>query len=228
MEPLRVALIEDDEPLAGSIASALRQIGWTIERATRGEELVPMLSQAAFDAAVLDINLPGIDGFQALVAARRANIDTPILLLSAREALEDRLFGLDGGADDYLLKPFALSELIARLRALARRQSHGKGQVLKYGPLQIDKVGHSAMAGDQPLHLSPREWTLLELLILNEGTVVGKDQIVRAFAGDDLSNNAIEVYVFRLRPKLEKFGVQIRTVRGFGYMLHPWRGGQVK
>lgn len=224
MKPLNVLLVEDDEPLASSIAMALRQAGWQVEITARGEQFAPTLQSERFDVAILDVNLPGIDGFEAMKRARLAGVTTPILLLTARDAVEDRVFGLEGGADDYLLKPFAVAELVARLRVLVRRHERPTGHVLEHGPLRLDPAGHSASAGAQPLDLSHRERAILELLMVNEGRVVGKDAIASVLSDQTaVSDNAVEVYVFRLRSKLEPSGVRIRTVRGFGYMLEPWR-----
>ncbi len=224
MKPLHVLLVEDDEPLAASIATALRQVGWQVQATARGEQFAPTLLNEHFDVAILDINLPGIDGFEAMKRARQAGVMTPILVLTARDAVEDRVYGLEGGADDYLLKPFAVKELIARLRVLVRRHHRPTGHVLEHGPLRLDLDGHVASAGDQPLELSQRERAILELLIVNEGRVVGKDAIANALSDHaTISVNAVEVYVFRLRAKVEPCGVRVRTVRGFGYMLDPWR-----
>lgn len=224
MKALHVLLVEDDEPLAASIATALHQNGWSVEVTSRGEHFAPTLQKEKFDVAILDINLPGIDGFEAMRRARQAHVRTPILVLTARDAVEDRVYGLEEGADDYLLKPFALKELIARLRVLVRRHDRPPGRVLEHGPLQLSPDEHMASMEGQPLDLSRRERAVLELLMVNEGRVVGKDAIARVLSDQtDISVNAVEVYVFRLRTKLEPGGVRIRTVRGFGYMLDPWR-----
>ena len=223
MKNLRILLVEDDEPLAEAIVEALRHIGWSVETTARGEQLAPTLKADRFDAAILDINLPGIDGFTALQRVQQARITTPILVLSARDALEDRLKGLEGGADDYMLKPFALSELIARLRVLVRRHSPVHGRLLEHGPLLLDRDAHTAQADGASMELSRREWLLLELLMVNDGRVVPKEDIIPALSeGERISDNSVEVYVFRLRAKLEPIGVRLRTVRGFGYLLEPW------
>lgn len=225
MKNLRVLLVEDDEPLAASIVEALQQVGWTVDATSRGEALAPSLKTGEFDVAILDINLPDIDGFTALRRVQQAQVQTPILVLTARDAIEDRLMGLEGGADDYLLKPFALSELIARLRVLARRHDRPLARPLEHGPLRVNRESRTVLIDDEALELSRREWLLLELLLVNEGRVVPKDDIVRTLSeGASLSDNAVEVYVFRLRGKVEPFGIRLRTVRGFGYMLEPWRG----
>lgn len=225
LKNLHILLVEDDEPLAATIAEALRAVGWSVVTTARGEQLAPTLLNESFDAAILDINLPGIDGFEALRRVQQAHVTTPILVLTARDAIEDRLLGLDIGADDYLLKPFALSELVARLRVLARRRHRPPDRVLVHGPLRLNLEGHSAFLGGRALELSRREWLLLEVLMVNEGRVVSKDDLLGVLASDSAaSDNVVEVYIFRLRSKVEAAGVRIRTVRGFGYMLDPWQG----
>jgi len=225
LNSLRVLLIEDDAPLAATIAEALRNVGWTVQSSARGADLAPGLKTGEFDVAILDINLPDIDGFTALKLVRQAELTTPILVLTARDAVEDRVMGLEGGADDYVLKPFALSELIARLAVLARRHPGPRYRVLKHGPLRLDRESRAVSVRDEPLEVSRREWMLLELLLVSEGRVVSKEDIVRRLSADgSMSDNAVEVYVFRLRSKVESFGIRLRTVRGFGYMLEPWRG----
>ena len=224
LKNLHILLVEDDEPLAATIAEALREVGWSVVTTSRGEQLAPTLLNESFDAAILDINLPGIDGFEALRRVQQAHVITPILVLTARDSIEDRLLGLDSGADDYLLKPFALSELIARLRVLVRRRHRPPDRVLVHGPLRLNLEGHSAFLAGRALELSRREWLLLEALMVNEGRVVSKDELLGVLATDAAaSENVVEVYVFRLRSKVEAAGVRIRTVRGFGYMLDPWQ-----
>ncbi|HET9024267.1 MAG TPA: response regulator transcription factor [Burkholderiaceae bacterium] len=188
--------------------------------------MVPALSAQRFDVALLDINLPDVDGFEALRRARAADLQVPILVITARDAVEDRVHGLEGGAEDYLVKPFALAELIARIRVLARRHGRREETVLEHGPLRVQPAARIAHVGEAPLALSAREWHFLVLLLANEGHVVSKEDLARAEdAGAETSANMVEVYIFRLRAKLEPFGIRIRTVRGFGYLLDRWPGG---
>lgn len=216
---MRILLVEDDEALAMDVAGGLRLLGWSVQWQRSGERFADLLDPLRFDAALLDIGLPGVDGFGALAQARARGRALPVLMLTARDAIEDRVRGLEGGADDYLVKPFALAELVARLRALVRR--HRPADVLEHGPLRLDAQAKRAWLEDAPLELSRREWLVLEQLMTHAERVVGKDTLVAALTIDQaaVSVNAIEVYVCRLRAKLEPAGVQIRTVRGFGYML---------
>jgi two-component system OmpR family response regulator len=169
---------------------------------------------------VLDIGLPGIDGFEVVRRLRARGSAIPVLLLTARDAVEDRVRGLELGADDYLVKPFATAELVARIRALARRNTP-KPALLTLGQLSLDTAAKRARVGERVIDLSVREWAVLEYLLQHGGRVLSKQQIVDAIApwGDDLTLNAVEVYISRLRLKIADAGVNIRTIRGFGYML---------
>jgi two-component system OmpR family response regulator len=195
----------------------------------RGEEAVAAALHEKFDLVILDIGLPQMDGFEVLRRLRSSASDktgpTPVLVLTARDAVEDRVRGLDLGADDYMVKPFAMPELTARVRALLRRsQAHG-GPRITHGPLTLDTVARRAFLRNDPLELAAREWAVLEVLLAKVEKIVSKEAIIQAVAGwgDDLSPNAIEVYVSRLRSKLEPAGIKIRTVRGFGYMLEEYK-----
>ncbi len=192
---------------------------------SRGEQAVLGARQERFDMIILDIGLPGIDGFEVLRRLRAAGDRTPVLILTARDALDDRIHGLDLGADDYLAKPFAMPELAARVRALVRRSQAQTGPKIVHGPLVMDTLARRATLGGQPLDLAAREWAVLEVLLARVEKIVSKDSIIQAVAswGEELTPNAIEVYVSRLRAKLEPSGVKIRTVRGFGYMLEEFR-----
>ncbi|MCA3222481.1 MAG: response regulator transcription factor [Burkholderiales bacterium] len=218
---MHILLVEDDPALADSTARALRSQGWVVDVTARGEPVPLSVRQDPYDLVILDIGLPGIDGFETLRRVRAQGSATPVLMLTARDAVEDRVRGLDAGADDYLVKPFALTELLARARVLHRRAQARIDATLRLGRLKMDLDARRAFVDAQPLELSAREWSVLEYLLGRAGKVVAKEQILQAVAGWDeaISENAIEVYVSRLRAKLDAAGVRIRTVRGFGYLL---------
>lgn len=218
---MRILIIEDDNVLADGITRSLRQSGYAVDRVATGQEGDQALSRESYDLALLDIGLPGIDGIEVLNRLRKRGQTVPVLILTARDALEERVRGLDLGADDYMVKPFAIPELEARIRALIRRGQSGMGSVLSHGPLEIDTAGRRASLNGKPLDLSAREWGVLEHLMLRSGRIVSKEQMLQALCGwgEEISLNAVEVYVHRLRAKLEPAGVIIRTVRGLGYLL---------
>lgn len=218
---MRVLLVEDDRALSESVTSAFKSQGHVVDATHRGEPVEKTLQRDCFDVVILDVGLPGIDGFEVLRRIRNRGNLTPVLILTARDAVDDRVHGLELGADDYLIKPFALTELLARVKALYRRKQAIVDRKLKYGPLILDSDARRAWLGEKPLDISMREWRLLENLIVRIEKVVSKEQLRQAISGwdDDLSDNAIEVSISRLRGKLEPGGISIRTVRGFGYML---------
>lgn len=218
---MNILLVEDDPALSESTGRALRSQGWSVDSTSRGEPVTRSLKQDHYDIVILDLGLAGIDGFETLRRIREDGLDLPVLILTARDSVEDRVRGLEGGADDYLVKPFALAELIARVRVLTRRGQTKRGNQLVMGALRMDLSARRAYSHEQALELSVREWSVLEFLLSRVGRVVGKDQILQFIARDDeaLSANAIEVYVSRLRPKIESAGLRIRAVRGFGYLL---------
>jgi two-component system OmpR family response regulator len=195
----------------------------------RGEEAVLGARQERFDMIILDVGLPGIDGFEVLRRLRSAGQKIPVLVLTARDALDDRVRGLDLGADDYMAKPFAMPELAARVRALVRRSQAQTGPKIVHGPLVLDTLARRAYLDGDALDLAAREWAVLEVLLARIEKIVSKESIIQAMAswGEELTPNAIEVYVSRLRAKLEPSGVRIRTVRGFGYMLEDYREGKL-
>lgn len=217
---MRFLIAEDDATLADAVSQALRQQAFTVDTASSGTLALHALRQEHFDLVILDIGLPGLDGFEVLRRTRAGGSRIPVLVLTARDAVEDRVQGLDLGADDYMVKPFALTELVARVRALLRRGASAATRVV-HGPLEIDKAGQRAWLNGEPLELSPREWTVLQALLHRVERVVTKELIIQEIAGwnGDLTLNAVEVYVSRLRAKLEPAGIRIRTVRGFGYMM---------
>jgi len=218
---VRLLLVEDDPALANSTTRALESQGWTVDWSTRGEPVPQSVKQDSYDLVILDIGLAGIDGFETLRRLRAQGSATPVLMLTARDAVEDRVRGLEGGADDYLVKPFAVAELVARVRVLTRRAQARSEDALSLGALRMDLSARRLFIGEQPLEVSAREWSVLEFLLGRVGKVVAKEQILQSIAGWDeaLSENAIEVYVSRLRAKIEPAGLRIRTVRGFGYLL---------
>jgi two-component system OmpR family response regulator len=231
IDQVRTLIVEDDAALASGIARILEGEGHAADVMARGEQAVLAARQERFDMMILDVGLPGIDGFEVLRRLRAAGQKIPVLVLTARDALDDRVHGLDLGADDYMAKPFAMPELAARVRALVRRSQAQTGPRIVHGPLVLDTLARRAHLGEEPLELAAREWAVLEVLLSRVEKIVSKDSIIQAVAswGEELTPNAIEVYVSRLRAKLEPSGVRIRTVRGFGYMLEEYReqqGGQ--
>jgi two-component system OmpR family response regulator len=221
---MHVLLVEDDAVLADGLTRVLQGHGMQVELAGDGLLADQLLQRsqagASYAVAVLDIGLPGIDGFEVVRRLRARGDATPVLLLTARDAVEDRVRGLETGADDYLVKPFATAELVARIRALARRNAP-KPATRSLGQLTLDTEARRASIGARALDLSVREWALLEYLLQHAGRVVSKQQIIDAILpwGDDITLNAVEVYVSRLRLKLADAGIAIRTIRGFGYRL---------
>ena len=223
---MNLLLAEDDALLADALSAQLRRAGFEVEHAPNGAVAEYLLVRQTFDAAILDIGLPMLDGLTVLSRVRVARPTLPVLLLTARDALEDRVQGLNAGADDYLTKPFDFPELEARLHALLRRARLGSagagGQGV--GRLLLEPEAHRASVDGQPIELSPREWQLLELLASQRDRVVTKEQIQQTWGQEPgeaqaPANNAIEVYIHRLRKKLEGAGVVVRTVRGLGYLM---------
>jgi DNA-binding response OmpR family regulator len=221
IESMHVLVVEDDAVLADGLARALAGHGMAVDVVRHGDQADQLLQRpGAADVVVLDIGLPGIDGFEVVRRLRLRGGVIPVLLLTARDAIEDRVQGLELGADDYLVKPFATAELVARVRALARRNAP-KPSVLALGDLTLDTTAKRARIGERVIELSVREWAVLEYLLQHGARVVSKQQIIDAILpwGDDLTLNAVEVYISRLRLKIADAGISIRTIRGFGYML---------
>lgn len=220
---MHVILVEDDAVLADGLARVLQGHGMAVEVLRNGSDADLALQRPeAADVAVLDIGLPGIDGFEVVRRLRARGSQLPVLLLTARDAVEDRVRGLETGADDYLVKPFATPELVARVRALARRNAP-KPSVLALGALVLDSGAKRARVRDKVIDLSVREWAVLEYLLQHVSRVVSKQQIIDAILpwGEDVTPNAVEVYISRVRQKTADAGINIRTIRGFGYMLEP-------
>jgi DNA-binding response OmpR family regulator len=217
---MRILLIEDDSLLARGIQAALFHSGYEVEVAATAESALRLARGASFKLGILDLGLPDRDGLELLSELRREGVPFPILILSARDALNDRIRGLDTGADDYLVKPFALGELEARLRALLRRgEENAAWQQL--GELKFDMGGRRALVGDEPVELTAREVAILEILMSRSRKVVSKQALFDAvFPHEtDAAPNALEVHVSRLRHKLKPAGVTIRSLRGLGYRI---------
>jgi two-component system OmpR family response regulator len=223
---MRLLLVEDDVMVASGIKLGLSDAGYAVDWVGSAERALEVTVSETFDVAVIDIGLPQMDGLALTQALRHAGHAMPVLILTARDALQDRVQGLDRGADDYMVKPFELPELLARLRALLRRSQAATSAVLSFGPLELDTAQRRAnirMAGGGNflLELGPREWTVMEYLMLQAPKPANKEKLLQALTGWDkeITPNAVEVYVSRLRSKLEPHGVVLRSIRGFGYRL---------
>ena len=218
---MRILVAEDDAILADGVTRTLRQSGYAVDWVKNGLEADSALDADDFDLLILDIGLPKKSGLEVLKRLRLRDSRLPVLILTALDGVNDRVRGLDAGADDYLAKPFDLSELEARVRALVRRGMAGSPTLLRHGALTYDQVGRVARLNGEALELSARVVSLLEIFLQRAGRLVSKDQLVSHLCewGEEVSPNAIEVYVHRLRKKLEPGGVRIVTVRGLGYSL---------
>jgi len=218
---MRILIVEDDPVLADGLTRILKQSEYAVDCATDGAQADHVLATQSYDLVILDLGLPKLDGFEVLRRLRRRGAAAPVLVLTARDAVQDRVKGLDLGADDYLTKPFDLQELEARVRALIRRGQSGGSSLLVHGGLELDTAGRRATLNGEPFDLSARELGVLEVLMMRSGRVVGKEQLAAQLYGweEEVGANAIEVYVHRLRRKLEPAGVNIRTIRGLGYLL---------
>lgn len=220
---MRVLLVEDDRKTAAFIHQSLLAEGWTVALAGHGEEALMRTGDTSFDAIVLDIMLPGRDGLSVVRSLRERGITTPVLLLSARGEVAERVVGLNAGADDYLAKPFALAELLARVRALGRRVGGAGGLILKVADLTLDTVSRKATRGERTFDLAAREFRLLEFLMRSRGRVCGRVEILEKVWDYDFDpgTNLVDVYVRRLREKVDDgFDAKlIHTVRGTGYAL---------
>ena len=228
---MRVLLVEDEARLADSIARGLRQASHAVDLADRLATAREKLALERYDAMILDVNLPDGSGFSLAAELRRRSVPLPILMLTARDSVEDRVAGLDSGADDYLVKPFALEELLARLRALQRRQPESRPTRITVSDLELDPATRSATRAGEPIELTTTEYALLEHLASRPGTVCGRADISAAVWDEnyDPFSNIIDVYVSRLRRKVDRPGLNplIHTIRGAGYTLDPARGKRI-
>lgn len=219
---MRLLLVEDTEDVANAIVASLGRHGHAVDHVLTRAHAEDALAVQDYDLVILDIQLPDGSGVDVLRGLRMRGLATPVLMLTARLDVEDRVEALDIGADDYLMKPFDLRELEARVRALVRRNNGARSGILEYGDLAVDPAGRSASVTGAPLSLTRREFSLLEVLMSNRGRVMPKERLfekIFAFDAEDVGLNAIELYVGRLRRKLDASSVSIRTLRGLGYQL---------
>lgn len=216
---MRVLLVEDDPILGDGLVTAMRSAGYTVDWLKDGKQALQALQTESLDLVVLDLGLPGLDGLDVIKHSRKQDVETPILILTARDTINDRITGLDLGADDYLTKPFDLGELLARTRSLMRR-SHGRSQpLLEKCGLRINPARREVSYNDQPVDLSAKEYKILLYLLENAGRVVSRSQLEDQLYGWDqaIDSNALEVHIHNLRKKLDN--TIIKTIRGAGYQI---------
>lgn len=222
MARMRILVVEDERRVASFVSRALRENSYAVDLAETGEKAIEMATATTYDSILLDIRLPGLSGIQVCRELRDAKVDTPILMLTARGLVEQRVEGLDAGADDYLTKPFAVAELLARVRALTRRRT-GKGRLLRYADLELDRHQRRLTRGGRTIALTAKEFALLEFLLSRAPEVVGRTEIIENVWDThfDPGTNLVEVYVNRLRQKIPGEGNSrlIQTVHGIGYRL---------
>lgn len=218
---MRILLVEDNQTLADGLAAILRGSGYAVDLVCDGASAEAVAAAEIYDLVILDLNLPEMDGLDVLRAMRSRQNRAAVMILTARGAPEDRVKGLDLGADDYMIKPFDVPEFEARIRVLLRRQAGLRSSLVTYGSVTFDLTSRTFSSADTPIDIPAREVALLELLFLRAGKVVSKEAIIRSVTGfdDDLSANAIEQYVSRLRRRLGPHGLTVRTARGIGYYL---------
>ncbi|MFY8063027.1 MAG: response regulator [Usitatibacteraceae bacterium] len=220
---MRILIAEDDATISAGLTRALRDAGYVTDHVSTGTAADSAVASQSFDLVILDIGLPSMDGLHVLRRMRERKDATPVLILTALDGIDDRVQGLNCGADDYLVKPFSLRELEARIRALLRRTTGQSQLIVTHGRLHFDANARTAYAGDQVIELSVREFGLLEIFLTRKGRVISKSVIIDLLFewGEEVSANAVEVYIHRLRKKVEVAGVHIRTIRGVGYCLDP-------
>jgi two-component system, OmpR family, response regulator len=218
---MRVLIVEDDSDLRIALADALRQSDFVVDALADGQQAFNSLLTNEYDLAIVDLGLPSMDGLSLVRNIRRRSLGLPILIVTARDALDDRVAGLDAGADDYLVKPFELAELEARVRALLRRHRADRSAEVTIGPLTFTPGQPRIILGGAPVDLTMSEFSLLEILALRSGRVVRREEIANRLArgSEPTSDAAIDVCVHRVRRRLSPFGLRVRTLRGFGYLL---------
>ena len=215
---MRLLLVEDDELLGDAVKTGLTQFGYLVDWLKDGETARSVIKTESFELIILDLSLPKLSGMQLLQSIRQDQNKTPVIILTARESVQDRIKGLDSGADDYITKPFDLNELGARIRALVRRSQGRADSILQYRNITIDAAAHSVFMDDIPVNVPRREFALLQKLLENDGHVISRDQLMQSIYGwdEDVDSNALEVHIHNLRKKLN--ANFIRTIRGVGYM----------
>lgn len=218
---MRILLVEDDIMLADSICEGLEKGGFSVDHLGAAEPAESALGLTHYDLAIVDIGLPGMSGLELIRRVRLRGIQLPVLILTARDGLDDRISGLDLGADDYMVKPFQLPELLARMRALIRRSLSAASSELAAGVIRLDLARRVATVHGEIMELTGREWEILQQLMLASPNVVGKQQMAESLSEweNEISANAVEIYISRLRQKLQGCGIEIRTIRGIGYRL---------
>lgn len=218
---VRILLVEDNQALAEGLSAILRSSGYAVDAVADGASAEAVAAAETYDLVILDLNLPEMDGLDVLRAMRARANKAAVMILTARGTPEERVRGLDLGADDYMIKPFDISEFEARIRVLLRRQAGLRSSIVNYGGITFDLTSRTFSSQGVPLDIPAREVALLELLFLRAGKVVSKDAIIGSLSGfdDDLSANAIEQYVSRLRRRLAPYGLTVKTARGIGYYL---------
>jgi two-component system OmpR family response regulator len=224
---VRILLVEDNQALAEGLSTILRGSGYAVDAVADGASAEAVAAAEAYDLVILDLNLPEMDGLDVLRSMRARQNKAAVMILTARGTPEERVKGLNLGADDYMIKPFDISEFEARIRVLLRRQAGLRSSVVQYGGVAFDLTSRTFSSEGMPLDIPAREVALLELLFMRAGKVVSKDAIVGSLTGfgDDLSSNAIEQYVSRLRRRLAPHGLTVKTARGIGYYLETAAAG---
>ena len=225
---MRVLVAEDAKDMTRLIVKTLTRAGYSVDGCYNGEEALDFLAGAEYDAILLDVMMPKMDGYALLEKLRSQGMDTPVLFLTARDAISDRVKGLDLGADDYLVKPFDFEELLARIRAMTRKKAGKRSNVFTLGDLQVDAQSHTVTRGGQEINLLPKEFTILEYMIRNQGTVLSREQLENQIWNYEHSgsSNNIDVYISKLRKKIDGDGQSrlLHTIRGVGWVLRTEEG----
>jgi len=223
---MRILLVEDDMMVASGIREGLENVAYTVDHSTAAEPVEYSLDLTQYDLAIVDIGLPGMSGHEFIRRLRKRGVNVPVLILTARDGVDDRVIGLDLGADDYMVKPFYLTELQARVRALIRRSRSVASSELTPGFVTLNLSQRTSTVRGEPFDLTGREWDILQLLMLASPNVVSKQKLVESLSqwDNEITSNAIEIYISRLRVKLQDTGVEIRTLRGIGYRLDECSG----